>query len=72
MKRITDFIKKIQTEQFISDVDSKIFDDITVSLGDNCTLLDELNTAVNSGNILKIMELEKEIENRLTGSDKES
>lgn len=72
MKRITDFIKKIQTTQFISDGDSVTFDKISVSLGDSWYLLDELNTAVNAGNIFKIKELEKEIENRLTESDKES
>lgn len=72
MKKITDFIKKIQTAQLISEEDSATFDKISVSLGDNWYLLDELNAAVNAGNILKITELEKEIESRLTESDKES
>lgn len=72
MKRVTDFIKKIQTAQFISDEDSDTFNKISVSLGDSWYLLDDLNTAVNAGDILKITELEKEIENRLTESDKES
>lgn len=72
MKRITNFIKKIQTAQFISDKDSEIFGKISVSLGDKWYLLDEMNTAVNAGQIFKIKELEKEIEVRLTDSDKES
>lgn len=71
MKRITDFIKKIQSAQYISEEDSETFDKISVSLGDNCTLLDELNTAVNAGQIGEIAVLEKRIRTRLTKSTEE-
>lgn len=68
MERVTKFIKKIQTAEFISAEDSKVFNDISISLGDDWRLLDELNLAVSSGQLSVIKEIEEQIRNVLTES----